>query len=125
MKRVNTMRADLLSTFSYEVEMSYMIRLMLENSPTCTSVWTCSRCGNSTTQKYPFIQMKHMSSDLTEFNRDISTTLSTMTKSQKSCIKCNEDMAHHNLNCNSFSFLMFKDTKASKLSVIRYPANRK
>lgn len=98
--------------------MTDMIKLMLKSSPTCTSVWKCNDCGNTTTQKNAFIQLKHITSDLTEFNEDICITLRTMTKSQKSCYKCNKVMIPSDLNLNRFLFITFKEVKASKLSEI-------
>lgn len=118
MKKVNTMRAQLLNTFVYEIEMSDMIRQMLANTPTCISVWKCNGCANSLTQKHWFIHLKHIASDSKEFNENIATTLSTMAKGQKTCDKCNEMMIQSDLNFNKILFFMFKEAKALKLSEI-------
>lgn len=91
MKKVNTMRAKLLSTFVYEIDMGSMMRLILVNSPTCTSVWKCCVCDNSTTQKYVFIQLKSMNSDVRAFNENIAIVLIAMTQSRKNCSECNEN----------------------------------
>ncbi len=118
MKKVNTLRAQLLSTFVYEIEMSDMIKQMLTNTPTCTRVWKCNGCANSLTQKHWFILLKHIASDSKEFNENIATTLITMAKGQKSCEKCNQTMIPSDINFNKFLLFMFKEAKALKLSEI-------
>lgn len=56
MKKINTMRARLLSNLTYETEFSSMVLSMLKNTPSYIDDWNCNLCKNS--DNVQFVVMK-------------------------------------------------------------------
>lgn len=72
MKKVNTMRACLLSKLSYEVEFSSMMYAMLKNTPSYTDDWKCNLCKNSDNMQIVFMRVLNIV-DMADLNDAINS----------------------------------------------------
>lgn len=74
MKKVNTMRAFLLSRLSYEVEFSSMMLSMLNNTPSYNDDWNCNLCKNSDNIQFVFMKLDSSSfNDIADLNDAIKS----------------------------------------------------
>lgn len=111
------MRAQLLTTFIYEINMDDMITTLLKNSPTSEALFKCNDCDKIITRKFAYLKIK-VQSDFSNFNEDIAASMGCITEHQMSCDECRSPMTHCYTKFNNKMFLSLDTTRRIKLNAI-------
>lgn len=106
------MRSRLLSKFKGEEDLSKMMILMLQNTPSCTCNWICDTCKNSYHVNLQFLQVGN-NNDLSKLNDDIDKHLKCLNSCENVCSTCTTVMVVSELIIGDHLFVTIKKDEIS------------